>query len=134
MTSRSISSASALILLIGGLVLLFVPDAVLPRLAPGFPTSAAWMGQLLGAAWLGVAALNWVSRFTMLGGIYGRPIVFANTALYFISALALIRAATRTTAPAPLVALAVPAAALALAYGWLLYRGPFEKELTQRRG
>jgi hypothetical protein len=81
-----------------------------------------------------MAALNWVGRLSMLGGIYGRPTVFANTALYFISALVLLRAATRTNAPAPLLALAVPAVALALIYGWLLFRGPFEKELAQRRG
>ena len=107
---------------------------MLPRLSPGFPTSALWLGQLLGAAWLGVAALNWLSRSALLGGIYGRPTVFANTALYFISALVLIRAATRASAPAPLLILAAPAVALALTYGWLLYRGPFENELAARRG
>ncbi|HET7620665.1 MAG TPA: hypothetical protein VFK39_02070 [Gemmatimonadaceae bacterium] len=121
-------------LLAGGVVLLFAPDAVLPRLSPGFPVSALWLGQLLGAAWLGVAALNWLGRGALLGGIYGRPTVFANTALYFISALVLIRAATRAEAPAPLLVLAAPAVALALTYGWLLYRGPFEKELAARRG
>jgi hypothetical protein len=106
---------------------------VLPRLSPGFPTSTLWLGQLLGAAWLGVAALNWLGRAALLGGIYGRPTVFANTALYFISALVLIRAATRVEAPAALLALAAPLVALALTYGWLLLRGPFEKELAERR-
>ena len=133
MTSQLISRISALVLLIGGGALLFAPDAILPRLAPGFPASAIWLGQLLGAAWLGVAALNWVGRFTMLGGIYGRPTVFANTALYFISALVMLRAASRAPSSATLWALAAPTVVLAVAYAWLLYRGPFEKELAQRR-
>jgi hypothetical protein len=92
------------------------------------------MGQLLGAAWLGAAALNWVGRFAILGGIYGRPTVVANAALYFISALVLLRAAGRAPTSPALWALAAPAVVLAVAYTWLLYRGPFEKELAQRRG
>jgi hypothetical protein len=133
-TSRSISSASALVLFIGGVILLFAPDFLLPRLSPGFPSSALWLGQLLGAAWLGMAALNWLSRSMMLGGIYGRPTVFANTALYFISALALLRAASRAPASTTLWALAAPLMLLAVSYAWLLYRGPFEKEMAERRG
>jgi hypothetical protein len=134
LSSQLVSRISALVLLIGGVVLLFAPDAVLPRLSPGFPDSALWLGQLLGAAWLGVAALNWLGRGAMLGGIYGRPTVFANTALYFISALAILRAASRAPSATGLWALAVPAVLLALVYGWLLYRGPFEKEFAARRG
>lgn len=121
-------------LLAGGIVLLFAPDVVLPRLSPGFPDSALWLGQLLGAAWLGVAALDWLSRGTMLGGIYGRPVVFANTALYFISALVILRALSRAPSATGLWALAVAAVLLAAVYGWLLYRGPFEKEFAARRG
>ncbi len=79
MTSTLISVASATILLLAGLPLLFAPDAVLPR----FPVAGIWLGQLLGAAWLGVAALNWLSRSAVLGGIYGRPVVLANLALQF---------------------------------------------------
>lgn len=121
-------------LLAGGIVLLFAPDVVLPRLSPGFPDSALWLGQLLGAAWLGVAALDWLSRGTMLGGIYGRPVVVANTALYFISALVILRALSRAPSATGLWALAVAAVLLAAVYGWLLYRGPFEKEFAARRG
>lgn len=134
MTSRTISTTSALVLLISGVTFLFAPDVILPRIAPGFPTSALWIGQLLGAGWLGLAALNWVGRLNMLGGIYGRPTVFANTALYFVSALVLLRAASRAPSSTALWLLAAPAVVLAIAYGWLLYRGPIEKEFAARRG
>ena len=60
-------------------------------MVPAFPPAAAWLGQLLGAAWLGVAALNWLQRTALLGGIYGRPVVFANTVMYVVSALSLLR-------------------------------------------
>ena len=56
------------------------------------PPAAFSLGQRLAAAWLRVAALNWMQRFTVLGGICGRPAVFTNSVLYFISALVLVRA------------------------------------------
>lgn len=133
MISTHVSRASAVALLLGGLALLFAPDVVLPRLVPGFPPAGAWLGQLLAAAWLGVAALNWTSRRTGLGGIYGRPVVLANAALYFISATALARAAARGGGPVALWALMVLAAAFAAGYGWLLLRGPAASDLERHR-
>jgi len=126
-----VSRVSALLLCIGGLALLFAPDAVLARLKPGFPTGAAWIGQLLGAAWLGLAALNWLSRSAILGGIYGRPVVVANFAVYFISCLAAVRAAERAGFPAAFWVVIVPAGVLAVVYGWLLLRGPTERDMPR---
>jgi hypothetical protein len=127
--STRLSSASAVLLIAGGVVLLFIPDVILPRLMPEIPTSAAWLGQCIGAGWLAVGALNWLSRGSVLGGIYGRPVVVANAALYFITAMVLIRlAADRADAAAFWVA-ALPAVLLAGVYGWLLLRGPIESDL-----
>ena len=120
-------------LLAGGLALLFASDDLLPRLIPGFPPSGAWLGQLLAAAWLAVAALTWVSRSMLLGGIYGRSVVMANVVLYFVAAMALLRVVTRSGAPSGVVLLLVPSALFAVAYGWLLYRGPFERDVEMHR-
>ena len=127
MISSLLSRLSAAVLAVGGVALLFAADAVLPALAPGFPPAAAWLGQLLGAAWLGVAAMNWLQRDTVLGGIYGRPVVFANVALYFVSALSLLRALVGGAARPALWVACVPAAVLAAAYAALLLRGPFDQ-------
>ncbi len=117
-------------LLLGGLALLFASDVILPRLIPMFPAEGAWLGQLLAAAWLAVASLNWLSRATLLGGIYGRPVVLTNAALYFIATTVLFRIAVRGHAPVALWLLLVPAALFAGIYGWLLFRGPFERDFA----
>ena len=124
--SSLISRTSAAVLLFGGTALLFAPDALLPALVPSFPPGATWLGQLLGAAWLGIAALNWLQRSVVLGGIYGRPVVLANLSLYFISALSLLRPLANGAASPMVWAVAGPAGALAVAYGALLLRGPFD--------
>lgn len=133
MISTRISRASAAVLAAGGLALLFAPDVVLPRLIPDFPASGAWLGQLLAAAWLGMAALNWLSQSALLGGIYGRAVVLGNAALYFISAMGLLKLVSRGGAPMALWLLVVPATLLAGIYGWLLFRGPIERDLESVR-
>lgn len=125
MVSSVVSLVSALILFVAGLVLLFAPDVVLPAIVSGFPVSGAWLGQLLAAAWFGLAALNWLQRRVVLGGIYGRPTVLANVALYFISALSLLRVLLGHDAPPSLWLAFVVAVAFAVAYAALLLRGPF---------
>ena len=131
--SSLVSRASAALLLAGGLALLFAPDAILPRLVPGFPPAGAWVGQLLAAAWLGLAALNWLNRSALLGGIYGRPVVMANLALYFVAAMALLRHVAGRQVPAALWIGLVPVALFAAVYGWLLLRGPAERDLESYR-
>jgi hypothetical protein len=112
MISSALSRLSAVVLLLCGLALLFGSDTLLPALAAGFPPAAAWLGQLLAAAWLGVAAMNWLHRSALLGGIYGRPLVLGNLSLYFISALSLLRALLDRAAPPALWAAFVLAGAM----------------------
>jgi hypothetical protein len=131
--SSLVSRVSAALLLAGGLALLFAPDAILPRLVPGFPPAGAWLGQLLAAALLALAALDWLSRKALLGGIYGRPVVLANVAFYFIAALSLLRHILGRDVPAAFWAVAVPVAILAVVYGWLLLRGPAERDFQAHR-
>jgi hypothetical protein len=126
MISLRLSFLSATVLLLGGIALLFASDEMLPALIPGFPPAAAWIGQLLGAAWLGVAALNWLQRGARLGGIYGRPVVFANLLLYFVSALSLLRVLLGGGISLALWVVFASAAALATLYAALLLRGPFD--------
>jgi hypothetical protein len=124
--SSRLSVLSAAVLLLGGVALLFASDALLPALAPGFPPAAIWLGQFLGAAWLGVAALNWLQRGAMLGGIYGRPVVFTNLVLYFVSALSLLRRLLAGGIPPALWPVFAPTAVLGTLYAVLLLRGPFD--------
>lgn len=129
MISSLISHVSALVLAIAGVALLFASDMILPCVISGFPAAAAWLGQLLAAAWLGVAFLNWTQRASVLGGIYGRPVVLANFALYVISALSLVRVVHGNAASVWLWPALVVSALLALAYGALLLRGPFGADI-----
>ena len=131
--STLISRASAVLFALGGLALLFAADAILPHLISGYPPAGAWLGQLVAAGWLAVALLNWASQPGLLGGIYGRQVVLTNAALYFITATVLIKVVIRPRAPVALWLLVVPTALFAGIYGWLLFRGPFERDFEHAR-
>jgi hypothetical protein len=131
--STQISRASAGLLLVGGLALLFAADDILPRLIPAFPAAGAWLGQLLAAAWLAVAMLNWLSQSLLLGGIYGRPVVLTNAVLYFVGAMVLLKIVTRSNGPAAVGLLVVPFVFFSAVYAWLLFRGPLERDFEMHR-
>ena len=133
MRSTLISRASAGVLALGGLALLFAPDVILPRVIPGFPAAGTWLGQLIAAAWLAVATLNWLSRSALLGGIYGRSVVATNSTLYCIAAIVLLKAAAASEAPKGLWIVTAPVVLLAGVYGWLLFRGPIARDLEIQR-
>lgn len=130
MISSLISRSSAGVFALGGLAMLFAPDLVLSALLPGFPVSGLWLGQLLGAAWLGLAWMNWVNRSALLGGIYARAVVGANAVCYFVGASSVLKAITQGAQPAALWTVEGLMLVFALVYGWLLLRGPIERDFA----
>ncbi len=127
-----ISRASAGLLAFAGLSLLFAADQILPRHVPGYPPEGFWFGQLLGAACLAMANLNWLSRRALIGGIYGRPVVAANAVGYFVAATVLLKPMLRGEFSAGGWLIVVPVTALAAAYGWLMLRGPFAQDAARK--
>jgi hypothetical protein len=83
---------SACVFLAHGIVLLFDPELLLGLFhltnSPGAPVSA----QLFSAALIGLGLINWTARGLVLGGIYGRAIVYGNFAHALIGFLLSIRA------------------------------------------
>ena len=49
--------------------------------------------QLLGAAYLGFAFLNWMNRGASMGGIYGRPLTMPNFLHFATAAITLVKLA-----------------------------------------
>lgn len=66
-----------------GLAFTFAPAELLAALQAPALAIFVWLAQLLGAAILALAVLNYVHRYSVVGGILGRPILFAN--LVFLS-------------------------------------------------
>ena len=47
--------------------------------------------QILGALYLGFSILNWVSKTSLIGGIYNKPLLIGNLLHFFTASMALIK-------------------------------------------
>jgi hypothetical protein len=75
-SSRTVLTASAVLLAVLGLGALFAPTGAAVLL--GLERSATDSLSLAAPGLLGVAGLDWVGRGLRMGGIYGRPLTMAN--------------------------------------------------------
>lgn len=118
METRLALSASAVLFGVPGVGMLFVPDDVARLLGL---SAGAVLVQLLGAALLGIAAMNWTARGLPLGGIYGRAVTAGNQVHAFIGAMVSIRYAFSTSAPAAMWALTAVYVLAAVYFSWLMF-------------
>jgi len=134
MLSSHLSRASALFLGVAGFSFVFAAREMLVLLAPGTPRAATWIGQILGAALVGLGCLNWFNRHALLGGIYARPVVLANSMFYVVGALSVVGSSAALTTTRPVAqGVAAVLGVFAACYAWLLFRGPLDRDFATYR-
>jgi hypothetical protein len=97
MNTKLLMSSSAIVMGLVGIALSFAPDDILKALNIEPIIALRLMLQLLGALYLAFAMVNWMTKSTLIGGIFAKPISMGNGAHFFIGAMALLKAATKTS-------------------------------------
>lgn len=115
---------SAVLYFAAALPLLFAPEELLRYAGAAPSTLDTALLQVIGSAIFGFAMLNWMNRYGVVGGIYGRPVVLANFTHAATAALLLGHIATRAPFSAPLTAVLAVYGVLALAFGAKLFIAP----------
>ena len=90
--TRFLMIASAAFMALLGTGLTFLPQELLAHIAIEANQEIVLLMQILGALYIGFAALDWMSRGHHIGGIYARPLSIANLFAYLIAAIALLKA------------------------------------------
>nr|WP_294790435.1 hypothetical protein [uncultured Mucilaginibacter sp.] len=91
MNTKIIMASSAIILAAIGISLMFLPEETLLYLNIGVSKPLLLILQLLGGLYFGFAMLNWMSQWSLIGGIYNKPVSVANFAQFFVGGLALLK-------------------------------------------
>ncbi|SFS69720.1 hypothetical protein [Lutibacter maritimus] len=91
MNTKMTMTFSALIMGAIGIALSFSSDSILMYLGIEENRIAVFLMQILGSLYFGFAMLNWMSKSSIIGGIYNRPTTVANFAHFLIAALALLK-------------------------------------------
>ena len=91
MNTKLLMTLSAMILALIGTSLIFLPNEILDYLELSVSETLQLLMQIIGSLYFALAILNWMSKGSIIGGIYNRPIAMANLAHFVIAGLALIK-------------------------------------------
>ena len=83
--------ASAVFYGILGLGLSFLPEEIYRYMSTDTNQISIITLQILGAAYLGFAMLNWMTKNNLIGGIYSKPLLMGNLVHFLMSSIALIK-------------------------------------------
>ena len=122
--TRTLMTLGALLMGLVGLAATFMPQEILALAGVPAQAPAVLAVQVGGALYLGFAILDWMSRGSLIGGIYGRPVALANLCHFLIAALALLKAVGAGERSAAIVVAAVVYALLAVAFALVVFRHP----------
>lgn len=129
MNTKLIMTASAVILGTAALAFTFIPEEVLKLLQAEAGKPFILLLQILGALYFGFAMLNWMSRNSVIGGIYNKPTAVANFAHFFIGAMALVKELLSNHALSSLFWIAaIVYLFFAVVFGWMFYNNPAGKK------
>jgi hypothetical protein len=127
MNTKLLMSASALVWGTIGLLLSFVPDELLAYTGITTVVTFPVLLQLLGATYLGFAALNWMARGNLIGGIYSRPVAIGNLMHFIVGGMALLKAAYAIQGATALWVAAILYLLFALLFAIVTFRHPLTK-------
>ena len=91
MNTKSLMTLSAMIYALIGISLIFLPKEILDYLELSVSETLQLLMQIIGSFYFAFAILNWMSKGSIIGGIYNRPIAMANLTHFVIAGLALIK-------------------------------------------
>jgi hypothetical protein len=123
MQTRILMIASAAFMTVLGAAASFLPEEILRYTGTVPAPLINSVVQTCGALYLGFAALNWMARGVLIGGIYSRPLALGNFLHFFVVAVTLIKVLYDLRLPL-IIGLAVVYTVLALWFGLVLFRNP----------
>jgi hypothetical protein len=125
MNTKIVMTASAVLLGAVGLIFTFMPVETLQSLNLEMTRVAGLFIQIMGALYFSFAMLNWMTRESIIGGIYNRPVAMANFVHFFMAGIALLkRVASDSGTPYQIYAATVIYVVFAILYGLILFQHP----------
>lgn len=120
--TKILMTASAIFLVIAGILLSFLPQETLDLL--GKEDDMSFILQLCGALLFGFGMLNWMVKGSLIGGIYNKGVVVANFAHFFIGSSILIKQYAKNTDMSYLLILGIIYSIFSIGFGYLLFNSP----------
>ena len=125
MNTRSSMMISAIFLAVNGFGFTFFPNEIAGLLINDDNYIFILILQILGALYLGFSILNWMSKASLIGGIYNKPLLIGNLLHFFTASMALIKLAFKVETNLQLIfSYTIIYSLFTLSFGYVFFTNP----------
>ena len=89
--TKTLMIISAIFLAVNGVGFNFFPNEISVLLTNDDNHFSILILQILGALYLGFSYINWMSKNSLIGGIYNKPLLIGNTLHFLTASMAMIK-------------------------------------------
>ncbi|MEC9106350.1 MAG: hypothetical protein VX960_04515 [Candidatus Neomarinimicrobiota bacterium] len=128
MNTKPLMTLNAIILALIGISLIFLPKEILDYFELSASDTLELLMQITGSLYFAFAMLNWMSKGSIIGGIYGRPIAIANLTHFVIAGLTLIKGVLVNPGLSYVIwSIAIAYSIFAILFGIVAFKHPVSK-------
>ena len=125
MNTKTLMIISAIFLAVNGFGFTFFPNEIAGLLINDDNYILILILQILGALYLGFSILNWMSKASLIGGIYNKPILIGNLLHFFTASMALIKLAFKVETNLQLIfSYTIIYSLFSLSFGYVFFTNP----------
>ncbi len=125
MNTKTLMIISAIFLAVNGFGFTFFPNEIAGLLINDDNYIFILILQILGALYLGFSILNWMSKASLIGGIYNKPILIGNLLHFFTASMALIKLAFKAETNLQLIfSYTIIYSLFTLSFGYVFFTNP----------
>ena len=126
--TKTLMIISAIFLAVNGFGLSFFPNEISLLLTNDDNHIFILILQILGALYLGFSYINWMSKNSLIGGIYNKPLLIGNTLHFLTASMAMIKLVFKFENNLQLI---IPHTIIyflfTLFFGYVFFSDPFKK-------
>ena len=129
MNTKALMIISAIFLAVNGFVLSFFPNEISVLLTNNDNHFFILILQTLGALYLGFSYINWMSKNSLIGGIYNKPLLIGNLLHFLTASMALIKLAFKFENNLQLIlSYTIIYCLFTLFFGYVFFTNPFSNK------
>jgi len=127
--TKTLMIISAIFLAVNGFVFSFFPNEISVLLTNDDNHIFTLILQILGALYLGFSYINWMSKNSLIGGIYNKPLLIGNLLHFLTSSMALIKLAFKFENNLQLIlSYTIIYCLFTLFFGYVFFTNPFSNK------
>ena len=127
--TKTLMIISAIFLAVNGFGFTFFPNEISVLLTNDDNHFFILILQILGALYLGFSYLNWMSKNSLIGGIYNKPLLIGNLLHFLTASMALIKLAFKFENNLQLILpYTIIYCLFTLFFGYVFFSNPFLKK------